>query len=216
MTSAPRTTDVRLLEPVAHGRRPSLEAMPRWEPNARERLVVAALELFEAQGYDETGVAQIADRAGLTKTTFFRHFSDKREVLAAGQEAHRTLLSERIVGAPQDASPLEAVRAALDALAATFPPETHPFVARVQAVTDEHSDLRERAALKRLGYVDAIRTALEERGVPAATRAVAAELGVLAFYTAQAEWVRQEPAGDLRELVRDQLETLQLAGMDLR
>jgi AcrR family transcriptional regulator len=60
--------------------------MPRWEPDARERLVVAALQLFSEQAYDETTVAVIADRAGLTKTTFPRHFPDKRDVLAAGQE----------------------------------------------------------------------------------------------------------------------------------
>jgi AcrR family transcriptional regulator len=36
--------------------------MPRWEPDARERLVVAALQLFSQQGYDETTAAVIADR----------------------------------------------------------------------------------------------------------------------------------------------------------
>jgi AcrR family transcriptional regulator len=60
--------------------------MARWEPNTRERLIRAAIELFAEQGYEATTVSQIAERAGgLTKTTFFRHFSDKREVLFAGQ-----------------------------------------------------------------------------------------------------------------------------------
>ena len=64
--------------------------MARWEPNASERLVRAAVDLFTEQGYDATTVTQIADRAGgLTKTTFFRHFPDKREVLFAGQETAR-------------------------------------------------------------------------------------------------------------------------------
>ena len=60
--------------------------MPRWEPDVRERLVVAAVQLFSEQGYDETTVAVIADRVGLTKSTFHRHFPDERDVLAAGQE----------------------------------------------------------------------------------------------------------------------------------
>ena len=60
--------------------------MVRWKPGARERLVVAAVDLFFEQGYDATTVAQIADRAGITKSTFFRHFPDKRELLVAGQE----------------------------------------------------------------------------------------------------------------------------------
>ena len=55
--------------------------MGRWEPNARERLQRAALELYSEQGFDQTTVAEIAQRAGLTERTFFRHFADKREVV---------------------------------------------------------------------------------------------------------------------------------------
>ena len=88
--------------------------MPRWEPGARERLVVAAVDLFTEQGYDATTVAQIAERAGVTKSTFFRYFPDKRELLAAGQETLSRLLAEGIAEAPEGASPLEAVAAGLE------------------------------------------------------------------------------------------------------
>ena len=44
----------------------------------------AAIELFDERGYEATTVAEIAERAGLTKRTFFRYFSDKREVLFSG------------------------------------------------------------------------------------------------------------------------------------
>ena len=81
--------------------------MARWEPGARERLVVAAVDLFTEQGYDATTVAQIAERAGVTKSTFFRHFPDKRELLVAGQETLSRLLAEGIAEAPGDAGPLE-------------------------------------------------------------------------------------------------------------
>jgi len=94
--------------------------VPRWEPNARVRLIESALELFEEQGYDETGVAEIAQRAGLTKTTFFRHFPDKREVLFAGQEAHSELLAQAVADAPPHATPLQMVRSALEALAGSL------------------------------------------------------------------------------------------------
>ena len=60
--------------------------MARWEPNAAERLERAALALFLERGYDATTVAEIANRAGLTKSTFFRHYADKREVLFGGQD----------------------------------------------------------------------------------------------------------------------------------
>jgi Bacterial regulatory proteins, tetR family len=67
--------------------------MARWEPNARQRLVLAALDLSAEQGYDTTTVTQIANRAGLTKTTFFRRFLGKPEVLFTGQEARSRLVS---------------------------------------------------------------------------------------------------------------------------
>src|SRR6202789_117027 len=85
--------------------------MARWEPGARERLVMAAVDLFTEQGYDATTVAQIAERAGVTKSTFFRHFPDKRELLAAGQETLSTVVAEGIAEAPMSASPLVAVAA---------------------------------------------------------------------------------------------------------
>ncbi|WP_022907304.1 TetR/AcrR family transcriptional regulator, partial [Curtobacterium sp. B18] len=83
--------------------------MARWEPGARERLVIAAVDLFTEQGYDATTVVEIAERAGVTKSTFFRHFPDKRELLVAGQETLSRLLAEGIAEAPAEATPLDAV-----------------------------------------------------------------------------------------------------------
>ena len=88
--------------------------MARWEAGARERLVVAAVDLFTEQGYDATTVAHISERAGVTKSTFFRHFADKRELLVAGQQTLSDPLAEGIADAPDEATPLEAVAAGLD------------------------------------------------------------------------------------------------------
>ncbi len=57
--------------------------MPRWERGSEERLKMAALELFEKQGFENTSVIEISERARVTTRTFFRYFSDKREVLFA-------------------------------------------------------------------------------------------------------------------------------------
>src|ERR1700728_4145567 len=98
--------------------------MARWEPGARERLVIAAVDLFTEQGYDATTVAQIAERAGVTKSTFFRHFPHNRGLLVAGQESRSGLLSEGIPEAPAGASPLEAVAAGLERPSSAMGPMT--------------------------------------------------------------------------------------------
>src|SRR5690348_12225787 len=100
--------------------------MARWKPDAAGRLVTAALSLFEEQGYDDTTVAEIAERAGLTKRTFFRYFADKREVLFGGSEELERRWVAAVAEAPADASPLAAVTAGFDELADMFE-ERHAF-----------------------------------------------------------------------------------------
>ena len=68
--------------------------MVRWQPDARGRLEAAALHLYRDCGFEQTTVAEIAERAGLTERTFFRYFADKPEVLFSGA----AVLEERIVG----------------------------------------------------------------------------------------------------------------------
>ncbi|MFD7714025.1 TetR family transcriptional regulator, partial [Streptomyces sp. NPDC059786] len=58
--------------------------MGRWEPGAGDRLREAALSLYMERGFEQTMVADIAERAGVTARTFFRYFADKREVLFDG------------------------------------------------------------------------------------------------------------------------------------
>lgn len=175
----------------------------------------AALDLFSEQGYDATSVAQIAERAGLTKTTFFRHFPDKREVLFAGQVMHGRLLAEGIAAAADSATPLEAVAAGLDALTASFSPEQRALGPRLQAVIAANPELRERSAFKRAGLAVVMTEGLHGRGVPDPTATLAGELGALAFHSAFARW--SEPANEqtYTELARQALAELRTAATAL-
>ena len=182
--------------------------MGRWEPGARERLVVAAVDLFTEQGYDATTVAQIAERAGVTKSTFFRHFSDKRELLVAGHETLSRLLSEGIAEAPANASPLQAVAAGLERASSAMGSMNRELAPRLKAAVAASAELQERDALKSVGLAAAMTTALLARGVPDSTAAIAAELGVLAFKRGFTEWSE----GD-RD-VKDDLARHTLAALD--
>ncbi|MFJ3672779.1 TetR/AcrR family transcriptional regulator [Streptomyces sp. NPDC090106] len=162
--------------------------MGRWEPGARERLVMAAVDLFTEQGYDATTVTQIAERAGVTKSTFFRHFPDKRELLVAGQETLSRLLTEGIAEAPAHASPLEAVAAGLERASGAMGPVSRELAPRLKAAVAASAELQERDALKSVSLAAAMTAALVARGVPDATAALAGELGVLAFKRGYGRW----------------------------
>ena len=189
--------------------------MGRWEPNARERLSRAALELFTEQGYDSTTVAEIAERAGLTKRTFFRHFGDKREVLFGGQDALTALLADTITDAAASATPIEVISAALEATVVVFGPERRTWSQQRQAVIDVNPELRERELLKLGTLTAAIGEALQKRGIPEPAASLGAEFGNLAFRTAFARWIDPANQQDFAELARRALTELREASATL-
>src|SRR5580698_3635776 len=144
--------------------------MGRWQPNARGRLEQAAMELYGESGFEQTTVAEIAERAGLTERTFFRYFADKREVLFAGAEGFQELFVSGVAGAPDSAAPIDAVAGALSAAAAMFMAHEDD-VRRRSAIIAAHPDLRERELVKLSTVAAAVADALRRRGVtdPAAS-----------------------------------------------
>lgn len=185
--------------------------MGRWQPNAPQRLVLAALDLFGERGYESATVVQIAERAGLTKSTFFRHFPDKREVLF-GADTMTKLLSDAIAAAPTEATPLEAVAYALDAIGReAFTPARRQFVARRRAVITANPELQEREALKALRLTTAMIVALKRRGVCDLTAHVASQLGSLAWKIAYDRWIDASDEEDFGEIAQRTLGELQVA-----
>jgi AcrR family transcriptional regulator len=182
-------------------------SMTRWEPNARGRLEQAALELYRERGFDQTTVAEIAERAGLTERTFFRYFADKREVLFWGQDMLREIYVSTIADAPDSATPIDAVAAALLAAAPVFR-DRHDLARQRQAVIAANPGLQERELLKRASLASAMADALRERGVADPAASLAAEAGVIAFKTAFARWVTEPSEQDLARLIREALDQL--------
>jgi AcrR family transcriptional regulator len=176
--------------------------MSRWEPNARERLTHAAMELYRERGFDQTTVAEIADRAGLTERTFFRYFADKREVLFSGQDRVLETYVTAIAGAPETATPMDMVAAALDAVTPVFH-ELRDFGRQRYAVIVAHPELQERELLKRAALAAGVAEALRQRGVAEPAASLAAEAGVIAFKTAYARWASDPDAPDLPRLIHE-------------
>ena len=190
--------------------------MSRWQPNARGRLEQAALELYSERGFDQTTVAEIAERAELTERTFFRHFADKREVLFWGQHALIELVTTRIADAPESASPLDAVGEALQAIGSVFEGRRE-IARRRQVVIDANPGLQERELIKLASLADAIADALRHRGVAAQAAEMAAEMAVGVFKVAFGRWLstpeKTEEKTDLANVIGDALAELKaLAG----
>lgn len=177
--------------------------MARWKPNAPERLAEAALDLFAARGYEATTVAEIAERAGLTKSTFFRYFADKREVLFGGS----ALLQERLVAAvaeaPEGCGPLEAVAEGLGAAAALLGEFRRDLSRQRRAVIAANPELRERERAKLADYAAAVAATLRERGVPEPQATLAAEAGMTVLPVALGRWSAGPADCDLPSVVRD-------------
>src|SRR5690242_7431257 len=138
--------------------------MARWEPDARGRLEKAAMELFEERGYASTTVSDIAARAGLTERTFFRHFSDKREVLFSGSRELEQTLIELVTSAARDTPPLDVVVGAFESVGAWLQ-ESRDFsyVRARYAIVTEHAEVRERELIKMASLAVAVTQALHAR-----------------------------------------------------
>jgi AcrR family transcriptional regulator len=183
----------------------------RWEPGTPRRLQEAALRLFATRGFEQTTAGDIADAAGVTERTFYRHFSDKRDVLFFGQESLLDAFLAGVTSATAAASPLEIVAAALHSAASFFPDERRSF-ARTRASIIEHNPaLQEREQHKLSNIAAEVAIALRERGVAEPAATLAAQTGSTVFHIAFAQWIKPGEHRELADIAADvfaQLETL--------
>jgi len=181
--------------------------MTRWEPNGRGRLELAALALYGERGFENTTVAEIAARAGLTERTFFRHFADKREVLFSGADALQELLVSSVANTPDSIAPIDAVGGALEAAGALLQ-ERREYARQRAAIIAANAELRERELIKLASLASAIADALRRRGVADPAASLSAEAGIAVFRVAFDRWVQETNQRDLPQLIRDSLDEL--------
>jgi AcrR family transcriptional regulator len=180
------------------------QGMGRWEPNARGRLEQAALELYVERGFEQTTVAAIAERAGLTERTFFRHFADKREVLFWGAATLQELLVSAVASAPDSLAPIDAIATALEAAGAAIQ-EGGERAQRRQVVIAANPELQERELIKLASLASAMAGALRRRGVRDPAASLTAEAGIAVFKVAFERWISDPGQRDFPQLIRDSL-----------
>lgn len=184
--------------------------MSRWDANASGRLQVAAMELFSERGYDEVTVAEIAERAGLKKRSFFRHYTDKREVLFAGSADFEHTIVEAVLRARTTVKPIDAVMTALAEGGAGLTSWGEPVRER-QRIVASSTELRERELIKMAALTTAVADALRHRGVEDLTATLVAQVGVAAFMTAFGQWTEAQEPQDLSSIIDDALRRIRAA-----
>ena len=181
--------------------------MGRWEPDSRGRLEQAAFDLFAERGFENTTVAEIAERAGLTERTFFRQYSDKREVLFAGGSEFQELVVSAIATAPAWLPPIDAVAAGLDAAAALLE-ERRAFARMRQAIIAANAELRERELIKLASLSAAIADTLRGRGLADPAARLTAEVAIAVFRVAFERWLDDGNQLGLPQIMRESLDEL--------
>jgi AcrR family transcriptional regulator len=180
----------------------------RWQPDSRGRLAKAALVLYDDQGFENTTVAEIAEAAGVTERTFFRHFPDKREVLFAGGIDLGALAAEGVAAAPPGLAPLDAAMAGLNEFVAVIG-DRHEFAARRRRIIDTNPELRERDLIKNAEMSATLAGALRDYGLEEESATLAAEAAVGVFRVAWDRWTASaEEKTPLADLVAESLKRM--------
>jgi len=176
----------------------------RWQPDARGRLEQAAMELYSERGFEQTTVAEIAQRAGLTERTFFRHYADKREVLFAGAEFLQVAVIDAVAATPESPAPMDAAMAGL-AAAATLLEQRREFARRRHWIIASSPELRERELIKLASLGGAVAATLRERGVAEPAASLTGEVAMAVFRIAFERWTQADEGRRLSELIAETL-----------
>lgn len=201
---------------------PTPEAPPK--PSLRERqraavraeITLAAMELFLTHGFDETTADQIAEKAGVSRSSFFRHFPTKEDVVLASFASAGERVRDALRARPAGESAWEALGHAAAVLLDSFVDDPARSL-RVSAMLSHTPSLRARHIEKQLLWqellIPDVRTRLSDGDGGATgtldTRARALVTAALGCADAAIhEWVRAEGAADILGLYADALTTV--------
>lgn len=146
----------------------------------------AAFALFAERGFTEVTVSDIAERAEVGRTTFFRYFGDKQEVVFADEQEMLNHLTERQRAlpdeAPQDlATALGQVRGIVLELCEDATADVARYELQ-QRLLSQNQELRDRSVRKMQRFAETGEAVLLERGTPREVAVVAAQLAVACYH----------------------------------
>jgi AcrR family transcriptional regulator len=142
--------------------RPALGRRDRKRLETRNALAAVALELFAERGFDAVTVNDIADRADVDPSTFYRHFGSKEAVIFSESVDGEGRLSDAVRAQPADLPLLETMRVAGQDLAAMLMVDMGNERRRAQLVASSPS-VRAQGLAVREALIDDVALAIAER-----------------------------------------------------
>ncbi|BCJ54581.1 TetR family transcriptional regulator [Actinoplanes sp. NBRC 14428] len=188
--------------------------MPRNGDEVKRRLQDAALEMFTERGFDHTSAADIAARAGVTERTFFRHFTDKREVFFDGQDELLGTLLAGLAAVPAGTKPMAALRAAFHGAVPLLEANLPVVLPRLPIIAATPA-LKERSLAKTQALAEALAAGLAARGVPAQLASLCAQAAMVTFGLAVRRW-HENPSTGPHEHLDEAFRELRLATAALK
>lgn len=166
----------------------------RRRAQTREAIQDAAMTLFADRGFDAVTVTDITKHAGVARSTFFRYFPDKADVLFEDDSASHLLLAKAVAGAARAAGPLgdsleatlRVAWAALLVLADSKAIQAVHYPIREQLIA-ETPQLQICSLAKERGYIDALEAALADHGASPLTARQAAHVAAACYHTGYTE-----------------------------
>ncbi|AXL93642.1 TetR family transcriptional regulator [Streptomyces sp. CB09001] len=183
------------------------------KPPARIRLADAAFALFDERGYEQTTVEHIAERAGLGRTTFFRNYRSKEDVIFPDHDRLLELIRDRLAGSSHSTA-LAAVSDAVRLVLLHYIDEGD-LAMRRYALTSKVAALRDREIASVARYQRLFREFIADwMGDPTEAASLRAELMAAAVVAAHnhvlRRWLRGESSGPVREVGEAMREVLAL------
>ncbi len=136
----------------------------RPKASSRETLAEAACELFLEQGYESTSIAEITQRAGVSRSSFFNYFASKSDVLWSGLDARIAEASDALDALDLDASDAD-VRLILLAPVREFAPDPLALALRNVAAMGLEDELPRDAGVRQARLAAAIAQAARTSGI---------------------------------------------------
>jgi len=191
----------------------------RKKEQKRSRLKEAALELFAERGFDDVTVDEIAERAEVSKSTLFRYFENKEDLILADTRAHSDAFLTAFTARPVDEPVLASLRASVHSLVSNVQADRARYQRRIRIVSGSaalSSRSMERQIEWEVGLAQAILPRFSGRDDAEARASVIAAATLAVIRIATRRWVAADDSSSLEDHLLPALDVLadELKGAD--